>query len=682
MYRIGIDVGGTFTDVTLIDEETGRRFFAKVLNEPGRRHATVVKGIKRVMAQSGAAPSELSFIGHGTTITTNAVIERKGAMTALITNKGFRDIIEMGRFSRPADLIYRVQVDKPAPIAPRHLRFEVDCRVNAEGAVLKELDDADIDQLVEKVRSSGVQAVAICLLFSFLHPEHEQKIQSRLRAALPHVDVLTSYDIQPEFREFPRTSTTLCAAYIAPVLRNYVEKLLAGMREESIDSKLFIFQSNGGVGRPELVLRNPATTLLSGPAGAVVGAAQLARTSGHPHLITIDMGGTSLDVCLLRNGTAEATTAREIGYFPVVTPMLDVHTVGAGGGSIVTLDEVGRLKVGPESASSDPGPACYGLGGNHATLTDVNLMLGYIDANDFAGGEVKLDQTRAAAVINEHIAKPLGIDNIQAASGIFKVAANQMAEAIRFVSVQRGADPRDFDLCAFGGGGPIHAFAIAQELGMKRIFIPNSPGLFSSGGIAVADFTHDFSKSILKRSNLLGNGALDDAFIQLRARADADFDLEGVNAQSRDYQRSIDIRYVGQSTEINVRIDNDRLDAPLQLQAFIDAFHQQHKKIYTYAVEGEPVEVVNVRLRAVGRVDKPKDPVHVANRTEAAPSTVRDVWFGDSSHSTRIYRREHLHAGTRISGPAIIQELSSATVIPPSCVATVDAQLNLVLELT
>ncbi len=682
MYRIGIDVGGTFTDVTLIDEETGRRCYAKVLNEPGRRHATVVKGIKRVMAQFGAKPSELAFIGHGTTITTNAVIERKGAPTALITNKGFRDIIEMGRFSRPADLIYRVQVDKPAPIAPRHLRFEIDCRVNAQGTVIKELDEADLDLLVEKVRASGVLAVAICLLFSFLHPEHERRIQSRLRAELPDIDVLISYDIQPEFREFPRTSTTLFAAYVAPVLRNYVEKLLDGMREEQIDSRLFIFQSNGGVGRPELVLRNPATTLLSGPAGAVVGAAQLARTSGHPNLITIDMGGTSLDVCLLRNGTAEATTAREIGYFPVVTPMLDVHTVGAGGGSIVSLDEVGRLKVGPESASSDPGPACYGLGGNHVTLTDVNLMLGYIDANDFAGGEVKLDPQLAAAVVNEQIAKPLGIDGIKAASGIFKVAANQMAEAIRFVSVQRGADPRDFDLCAFGGGGPIHAFSIAQELGMKRIFIPSSPGLFSSGGIALADFTHDYSKSILIRSAQLADGVLDEAFRQLRARADADFDLEGVPAPSRDFQRSIDIRYLGQSTEINVRIDIDRLDAPVQLQAFIDEFHRQHEKIYTYSVVGEPVEVVNIRLRSVGRVDKPKEPVHSVGNAEVAPTAVREVWFGESSHATRVYRREHLHPGTRITGPAIIQELSSATVIPPSGVATVDAQLNLVLELT
>lgn len=681
MYRIGIDVGGTFTDVTLIDEETGKRCFAKVLNEPGRRHATVVKGILRVMAQAGARPDELAFIGHGTTITTNAVIERKGAPTALITNKGFRDIIELGRFSRPADLIYRVQLDKPAPIAPRHLRFEVDCRVNADGQVIKELDEGSLDGLIEQVRASGVQAVAVCLLFSFLHPAHEQRIQKRLQDALPHVDVLISSDIQPEFREFPRTSTTLFAAYVAPVLRNYVEKLMAGMREEKIDSRLFIFQSNGGVGRPDLVLRNPATTLLSGPAGAVVGASQLARTSGHADLITIDMGGTSLDVCLLRNGVAEATTAREIGYFPVVTPMLDVHTIGAGGGSIVTLDEVGRVKVGPESASSDPGPACYGLGGTHATLTDVNLLLGYIDADDFAGGEVKLNPQLAREVIERHVAQPLGMDALDAAGGIFKVAANQMAEAIRFVSVQRGANPRDFDLCAFGGGGPIHAFSIAQELGMRRIVVPSSPGLFSSGGIALADFTHDYSQSILRRASQLQEGALDAAFTQLRERADADLNLEGVPVDRREFQRSMDIRYVGQSAEINIRIDGDRLDRPVQLQAFIEEFHRQHELMYTYAVLDEPVEVVNVRMRAVGRVDKPREPVHASSTGTVQATDVRQVWFGGSLHATRVYRREHLHVGTRVAGPAIIQELSSATVVPPSGEVTVDTQFNLVLEL-
>ncbi|MES2534507.1 MAG: hydantoinase/oxoprolinase family protein [Pseudomonadota bacterium] len=681
MYRIGIDVGGTFTDVTLVDERTGAGSVAKVLNEPGRRHATVVRGIKRVMDQMGIGPEELAFIGHGTTITTNAVIERKGAPTALVTNKGFRDVIELGRFSRPAALIYSVQLDKPKPITPRHLRFEADCRVNAAGEVLKELDDAEIENIIGQIRDSKVQAVAICFLFSFLHPAHEQRLRDRMVAALPDVDVLISSDIQPEFREFPRTSTTIFAAYVAPVLRNYVEKLLAGMREEHIDSRLFIFQSNGGVARPELVLRNPATTLLSGPAGAVVGAAHLAKTGGYPNLITIDMGGTSLDICLLRDGIAEATTAREIDYFPIVTPMLDVHTVGAGGGSIVRLDEVGRLKVGPESASSDPGPACYGIGGTHATLTDVNLALGYIDPDDFAGGEVKLYPDKARAVIDEHVARPLGIDTLPAAAGIFNVAASQMAEAIRFISVQRGADPRDFTLCSFGGGGPIHAFAIAQELGMRHILVPNNPGLFSSGGIAVSDFTHDYSQSILKRVSQLPDGALDAAFAQLRARAESDFNLEGIASDSRRYQRSMDIRYVGQSTEINVRISSDDADEPVDIASFVEQFHRQHATVYTYSVPGEPVEVVNLRLRALGLVAKPPVQQNAVRSGAPQASSIRDVWFGDRMHRTTVYRREKLPAGARIDGPAIIQELSSATVVPPGATVTVDALHNLLLEL-
>jgi N-methylhydantoinase A len=311
----------------------------------------------------------------------------------------------------------------------------------------------------------------------------------------------------------------------------------------------------------------------------------------------------------------------------------------------------------------------------------VNLVLGYIDANDFAGGEVRLNPARAHEAINRHVATPLAMDVMQAASGIFKVAANQMAEAIRFVSVQRGADPRDFDLCAFGGGGPIHAFAIARELGMKRIFVPNSPGLFSSGGIALADFTHDYSKSILQRAARLAGGALDTAFTQLQQRANADFDLEGVPAGQRDYRRSIDIRYVGQSTEINVRIDNDCIDEPVQLDDFIGEFHRQHEVIYTYAVVDEPVEVVNVRLRAVGLVDKPQDPANAVGEGHAIAVGARDVWFDNVRHATQVFRREHLHAGARIVGPAIIQELSSATVVPPEAVLTVDAQLNLVLEL-
>ena len=684
MYRIGIDVGGTFTDVILVQEATGDVHVAKVLNEPGRRAATVVRGIKRVMDIAGVKSRDVQFIGHGTTIATNAIIERKGASTALITNKGFRDIIEIGRFARYAELIYRVQMDKPAPLVPRHLRFGAECRVDAAGAILKDLDEPEIERVISLVRESGVQAVAICLLFSFLEPAHERRLRDRLRQALPGVDVLISSDIQPEFREYPRTSTTIFAGYIAPVMRGYFETLLAGMRDAGIDSPLFIFQSNGGVARPELVIRNPVTTLLSGPAGAVVGAAHLSVTSGYPRLITMDMGGTSLDVCLLRQGVAETTTAREIDHYPIVTPMLDVHTVGAGGGSIVRLDEVGRINVGPDSAAADPGPACYGLGGTQVTLTDVNVVLGYIDPDNFAGGEVKLYPEKARAVIEERIAKPLGVDVIKAAAGIFKVAASQMAEAIRFVSVQRGVDPRDFDLCVFGGGGPIHGFSIAEELGMRRIVVPSNPGLFSASGIAVADFTHDYSVSILKPAAGIDLRRLNETYGQLRARAEADLTTEGVSAERRRYQRSADIRYVGQTTEINVRVASDDPAKPFDLAAYLDEFHRQHESIYTYSVPDEPVEIVNIRVRALGLVDKPKMRASIerSGRTPKAAAT-RSVWFAGSNAlvSADVYMREQLAAGARIEGPAVIQELSSATIVPPGASAAVDAQENILLTL-
>jgi N-methylhydantoinase A len=679
MYRIGIDVGGTFTDVILVDEATGEVHVAKVLNEPGRRAATVVRGIKRVMELARVRPKDVQFIGHGTTIATNAVIERKGARTALLTNKGFRDVVEIGRFARSAELIYAVQRDKPAPLVPRHLRLSVDCRVDAAGHVLQDLEEAEVERVVDEVRASGAEAVAVCLLFSFLDPRHERRLRDRLRQALPGVDTLISSDVQPEFREYPRTSTTIFAAYIAPVMRKYLETLVGAMREEDISSPLFVFQSNGGVARPDLVIRNPVTTLLSGPAGAVVGAAQLSAAGGYPRLITMDMGGTSLDVCLLRDGVAEATTAREIDSYPIVTPMLDVHTVGAGGGSIVRLDEVGRIKVGPDSAAADPGPACYGLGGDQVTLTDVNLVLGYIDPDNFAGGEVKLHAEKARRVIEERIAQPLGIGVVEAATGIFKVAASQMAEAIRFVSVQRGVDPREYDLCVFGGGGPIHGFAIAAELAMRRLLVPANPGLFSASGIAVADFTHDYSVSVLRPAASADLGALDAAYAQLKKRADADFDAEGIAREQRRYQRSADLRYAGQSTEINIRVVSDDVSRPLDLSAFLEEFHRQHEIAYTYAVPDEPVEIVNIRLRAVGLVDKPKQRRSTAKGSGRRPGA-RDVWFGEKRRAD-VYQRAELAAGARIAGPAIIQELSSATIVPPGATASVDPLGNLLLEL-
>ena len=681
MYRVGIDVGGTFTDVVLIEEATGAVSVAKVLNEHGRRAQTVVRGIQRVIAIAGIKASDVRFIGQGTTITTNAVLERKGAPTALVANKGFRDVIEMGRFSRPADLIYRVQMDKPAPLVPRYLRLEVDCRVDAAGVVLRDLQEADVDRLIENIRASGVRAVAICLLFSFLDPTHERKIRDRVKAVLPELDILISSDVQPEFREFPRTSTTIFAAYVSPIFREYIETLVSELEAAGVTIPLFIFQSNGGVARPDIVLRNPATTLLSGPAGAVVGAAHLSKVCGYSRLITMDMGGTSLDVCLLSDGAAEATTSREIDYFPVVTPMLDVHTVGAGGGSIVKLDEVGRLKVGPESAAAYPGPACYGLGSTEVTLTDVNLVLGYLDPDNFAGGEVKLHPEKAREVIENHIAQPLGVGVQEAAAGIFAVAANQMAEAIRFVSVHRGSDPRDFDLFAFGGGGPLHAFAVAEELGIHRILIPCNPGLFSASGIAVSDFTHGYSNSILKRAAQLDPKSLEDAFAQLIARANADLDAEEVSRDRRRFERSLDLRYVGQTTEINIRPAGDDWSKLVDVAQFIEEFHRQHEAIYTYAVPSEPVEVVNIRVKALGLVNKPEMHARARASADAVPISMRDVWFAGSPRPTNVYRREDLGAGSSVAGPAIIQELSSATVIPPGSIATVDAFANILLTL-
>jgi len=681
MYRIGIDVGGTFTDIVLINEISGEGKVAKVLNEPGRKAETVARGVQALLEKAGVRADEVNLIGHGTTIATNAVLERKGAKTALVTNKGFRDILEIGRFSRPPELIYRVQEDKPLPLVPRHLRFEIDCRLDARGRELRAVSPEEVDAIAAQLRTANVEAVAVVLLFSFLDPSQERQVGARLRDALPGVEIVLSSDVQPEFREFPRTSTTAFAAFVAPVIRQYVERLQYALGTEGVDSPLYIFQSNGGVAKPEIVVRRPTTLFLSGPAGAVVGAARLAEESDYKDLITIDMGGTSLDVCMLRGGATETTGSREIGHFPIVTPMLDVHTVGAGGGSIVRLDEVGRLSVGPDSASSDPGPACYGRGGTALTLTDVNVVLGYLDPDSFAGGTVALYPDKALAALETAVSKPLGIDPVEAAAGVWKVAANQMAEAIRYITVQRGVDPRGFDLVAFGGGGPIHAYGIARELGLRRIIVPNDPGLFSAGGIALADFTHDYTASLIQPADGVSRGQLESCLAGLIEQATRDLNMEGVPPESRVMLPSLDLRYMGQSTEINVQL-SDGAASQLDLAAYVAEFHRRHEALYTYSVPGEPVEVVNVRLRAIGRVPKPPRP-SAAKGATGEPSGSRPAWFPNNGVvATPVWQRADLAIGTRLAGPAIIQELSSSTIVPPEASIEVDGFGNLVVTLS
>ena len=682
-YRIGIDVGGTFTDVVLIDNCTGEVSVAKLLNRHDDRAETVVEGVERLLDRAGVAAEELGWISHGTTIATNAVIERKGAKTALITNRNFRDILEIGRFARPAELIYRIHEDKPAPLVPRHLRLGVACRIDRHGAIIAELDEGDLERAIAVIAEERVDSVAVCFLFSFLNPTHEEKVRERLGAELPHVDIALSCEILREFREFPRTSTTVFAAYVAPVLRAYVSGLTGRLADRGIACPLYVFQSSGGIATPEIVMRNPALTMLSGPAGAVVGAARLCGQAGYRDLITMDIGGTSLDTCLVRGSVAEATTTREIDMFPLAIPMLDVHTIGAGGGSVVRVDDVGRVKVGPESMGARPGPACYGLGGETATLTDINVSMGLIDADGFAGGEVPLDRARAEQVVDRQVAGPLGVDVAAAAAGVYRVATNQIAEAIGTVTIERGSDPRDFALVAFGGGGPLHAAAVARELGIGRVIVPLHPGLFSARGIANADFSHDYIQSVVRP---LAEIRIDDAIAiadALMRRAVADLDAEDIAGDRRELSPAFDLRYVGQTTEIAVSLPGGLDSLADGFDVVEERFHDLHERLYSYRVPGEPIELVNVRLHAVGRVARPPLPSVERSTARPEPAGERRVLLpdGTGARPVAVYRREGLAPGASWAGPAIVEEPSSTTLILEGMTATVDAYGNMILLL-
>ena len=682
-FRIGIDVGGTFTDLVLIDVETGDVSVAKILNRHDDRAETVVGGISRLLEQTGVTVAEIGWISHGTTIATNAVIERKGARTALLTNRNFRDILEIGRFARPPELIYRVHEDKPAPLVPRHLRLGVTCRIDRHGSVATELDERDLDRAIEVLADRQVESVAVCFLFSFLNPAHEERVRQRLDAALPGVDIVLSSEILREFREFPRTSTTVFAAYVAPVLRSYISGLVGRMTDRGISCPLYMFQSSGGVATPEIVMRNPAATLLSGPAGAVVGAAHLCGQAGFRELITMDIGGTSLDVCLVRGSVAEATTTREIDMFPIAIPMLDVHTIGAGGGSIVRVDDVGRVKVGPGSMGARPGPACYGQGGDRATLTDINLLMGLIAPEGFADGEVSLDRARAEVAVSGQVARPLGVDLAAAATGVYRVATHQIAEAIRAVTVERGSNPRDYTLVAFGGGGPLHAAAVARELGIGRIVVPRHPGLYSARGIATADFNHDYTQSVVRPIAEVPLGDVASTIDALASRAEADLESEGIAESNRALSPALDLRYVGQSSEITVPLPDVVISLSRGFGAAEERFHELHERLYSYRVPGEPIELVNVRLRAVGFVEKPPLPRIGEAEAEAGPVGERPVLLPDGTdyRPIPVYRRDRLAPGATWTGPALVDEPSSTTLVLERMGVTVDAHGNLIVTL-
>jgi N-methylhydantoinase A len=679
MYRVGIDVGGTFTDVVLTSEDGRVVSTRKVLNRRDAVARVVSQGVVDSLEGVGGALRDVGWISHGTTITTNVVIERAGARTALVTNKGFRDILEIGTFSRPPDLIYRVFEDKPPPLVPRHLRLEVDCRVSATGEVLRDPDPYEVLRIARLLKEAEVEAVAVCFLYSFLST-HESDVAAIFKDVLGTVPVLTSSDILPEFREFPRMSTTVFGAYIAPTLEKYLHALIARLAEEGINKPLYIFQSNGGVATPEMTLSNPVGTLLSGPAGAVVGGESLARVMTLPNLITMDIGGTSLDVCMIREFHADITTSREIEYAPVAIPTLDVRTVGAGGGSVIRVDSVGRVKVGPESAGATPGPACYGLGGTNATVTDVNLILGYLNPDFFASGEIVLKPELGLAALETCVGKPLGVDAVSAAQGAHTVISNQMAEAIRAMTAARGEDSRDYTLLVFGGGGPLHGAAVAEELGISHVVVPQHPGLFSAFGMSNADFVHDFVQSIHCLASEEAIPLLNDAAKALSARGRAALTDEGIPLSQQRLDLVLDMRYVGQGSEIGVSVDHHPV-AGDDLRVTISRFHELHDRLFSYSVASEPVEIINARLRAVGKMSV----THFGRETDSTGAlgshVERDAWFKRAGGFIRVpvFRRDDLGVATSLSGPALVEEPSSTTVVPPGWNAEVDTAGNLVL---
>lgn len=668
--RLGVDTGGTFTDFVWISTD-GRIQIHKQLSTPSDPSAAILAGMEVLQVPEGTA------VVHGSTVATNALLERRGARTVLITTKGFADVLEIGRQNRPD--IYALVPQKPPPLVPRPWRLEVDERITAQGEVLRPLNPDDLLPILAKLAEEQIESVAVCLLFSFLYPDHEQQIQQIISQSLP-LPISISSEILPEYREYERTSTTVINAYVAPLMSRYLARLAVGLGTRP----LTIMQSNGGVISAAVAGRQAARTALSGPAGGVVGARYVAAQVGYEDIITFDMGGTSTDVALC-HGRIPTTTNGRIAGMPLRLPIIDIHTVGAGGGSLAYVDAGGALHVGPESAGADPGPACYGrlmVNGPgftpRATVTDANLVLGRLDADRFLGGTMHLDVAAARAALTA-LAAAMGVASVEAAAwGVIQVANANMERAIRHISVERGYDPRLFTLLPFGGAGSLHACELAQNLQMPRVFIPPTPGVLSALGMLVAAPTKDYSQTVMEKAEV---GRMNDwlraQFAGLEERAQGEMTAEGHENVTLHY--ALDMRYKGQSHELTISIDRlPLLDKQLPIT---DRFHAAHHTRFGYRQPDAPVEIVTIRLTAVAPVTPPPLPQYPLAESDAAPALIgeKEVWFDQQPVATRLYERAKLQPGNQFTGPAVIFQYDTTIVVPPEWHTAVDSYGNLLL---
>lgn len=670
--RIAIDTGGTFTDLVLLDDHADRLVFHKVNSTPDDPERALVQGVVEILEKAGAAKSSIRILVHGTTVATNTVLQRRGAVTAFITTEGFRDILHIQRQDRPH--LYNLRARRARPLVPRYLRFELPERILYDGTVHQPIDKSRLDAILDRLNAEGVQAAAVGLLNSHINPVHEKAVGAALRRRLPDLPVCLSHELTQEEGEYERFSTCVMNAYVQPVISRYLSRLGRAVDDAGIRAPLFVMKSNGGVMSADDAARQCVHTMLSGPAGGVVAGHIMAEHAGRPHIITADMGGTSFDVSMIYAGQITFARDAEIEGLALKVPMLDIHTVGAGGGSIGWIDAGGALRIGPHSAGAEPGPACYGRGGDQPTVTDANLVLGRLAENTLLDGGMRLDTEAARRAIHDRLATPLGLSVEATAEGMIRVVNATMTAAIRKLTIERGYDPRVFTLCAFGGAGPLHAAELARELNVQHALIPRAPGVASAMGLLMSPLREDRVRTEVALLSAMPADRLASICDELLMDA-----REALAFPDREYPihviRKLGLRYYRQGYDLQVDLPEGAID-PARIA---DEFHAAHVRAYGYARADQPVQLSHVWVSVqldMGRVRLPE----IGDATaEAEPVSTRRVVFAGTVHETSVYRRESLGAGTRLSGPAIVEQLDSTALIWPDQQGTVDRYGQIIL---
>jgi N-methylhydantoinase A len=680
-YRIGIDIGGTFTDLCVLDEEGGEAYNSKVLSTPADLTRGVMQALDEFFA-SGCAPEEVTFLFHATTVATNALLERKGAKTWLVITEGFTGVYETPELGEVRSGSYDyLSYPKPPMLVRQRETIQVPERMDFRGDVLRALDEAETRKRLARLKNSGVESVAVCLIFSFMNPAHEQRVRELIAEIVPDAHVYLSSETLPQIREYPRLTTTVVNAYVAPVVNQYIHRLEEALKSRRITRPLYIMQSNGGSLTGGALSTIPVRMIESGPAAGVLGAAHIGRMTRQLKVISFDMGGTTAKAGIIRDGEPRIVPRFQAGEFLVTTPSLDLVEIGAGGGSIAWIDKSGLLKVGPQSAGADPGPACYPNGGLLPTVTDADVTLGWLNPDFFVGGKFPLNRAAAADAITTHIAEPLKLEPIEAASGIIKIVSSGMVEALRLVTVSRGEDPREYILVAFGGAGPVHAALLAQELRIPRVLIPASPGVHSAMGLLVSDLKRDYIQTHFAELEDVDVSEIQRRFEALEELAQQEFESQGIPLERIVHERAIDLRYSIQKYELPVPVARRTLVAE-DKNAWRRAFDEVHEKHFGSRAEDQKVEIVNYRLTTKVLVPKPEiweSPLRgedSAGAIRAHRKAYFDGWF-----DCPIYDRDKLVCGNQVRGPAILEQMDSTTVIHPGQQAWIDRFGNIIIDI-